>query len=110
MEIMRQAIRQVADWSAEVTPGRKVGLNMIMTDGEHFAGSRLGRTLWHLERDYTFECPICGKSHVHHERGADYRSVEIASEPLSDENWLEIPDSHVYTVDEDFYLLTLPVF
>lgn len=110
MEIMRQAIRQVADWSAEVTPGRKVGLNMIMTDGDHFAGSRFGRTLWHLERDYTFECPICGRSHVHHERGADYRSVEIASEPLSDENWLEIPDSHVYTVDEDFYLLTQPVY
>jgi predicted glutamine amidotransferase len=47
---------------------------------------------------------------VHHERGADYRSVEIASEPLTDENWQEIPDSHIYSVNADFYLLTEPVY
>jgi len=35
-----------------------------------------------------------------------YRAVEIASEPLSDENWLEFPEDVVYSVDEDFYLLT----
>lgn len=110
MQIFRQAILQIVEWSAEVTPGRKVGLNMIMTDGDHFVGSRFGRTLWHLEREFVFECPICGKTHAQHEKGADYRAVEIASEPLSDDNWQEIPDSHVYTVDEDFYLLTAPVY
>ena len=110
MEVRRQADRQIMGWAAEVAPGRKIGLNIIMTDGDHFAGSRFGRTLWHVEREYVFECPICGKPHVHHEKGTDYRAVEIASEPLSDENWPEIPDSHVYTVDEDFYLLTEPVY
>lgn len=110
MEIVRQAIQQIVDWSAEVTPDRRVGLNIILTDGDHFVGSRFGRTLWHLERENIFICPICGKSHVHHERGADYRAAEIASEPLSDENWREIPDNHVYSVDEDFYLLTEPVY
>ncbi len=109
LEIVRQAVHQIVDWSEDITPGRKVGLNIILTDGDRFVGSRFGRTLWHLERDYVFECPICGKSHVHHEKGANYRAFEIASEPLSDENWQEMPDNHVYCVDEDFYLLTEPL-
>ncbi len=106
MDILAQGIRQIIDWSQEVDPARKVSLNVVLTDGNHLVGSRFGRSLWYLEREFIFECPICGKAHVHHKAGSDYRSVEIASEPLSDENWLEIPDGVVYSVDEDFYLLT----
>ena len=106
MDILSRGIRQIIDWSREVDPDRKVGLNVVLSDGDHLVGSRFGRTLWYLERGFVFECPICGKSHVHHETGSDYRAVEIASEPLSDESWLEFPEDVVYSVDEDFYLLT----
>jgi glutamine amidotransferase len=109
MEVVRLALQRIDAWSKEVTPDRKAGLNIVLTDGNHFVGSRAGRTLWHLEREYVFECPICGKPHVHHEKGTGYRAFEIASEPLTDENWQEMPDDHVYSVDEDFYLLTEPI-
>lgn len=109
MNVLRTAIRQIILWSQEVSPGKKAGLNIVLTDGTHFVGSRYGRTLWHLERDYVFECPICGKSHVHHDKAKGYRAFEIASEPLSDENWQKMPDDHVYSVDENFYLLTAPI-
>jgi len=106
VDILAQGMRQIVQWSAEIDPERKVGLNMILTDGTQLVGSRLNRTLWHLERELVFDCPICGKPHVHHEVGAEYRAVELASEPLSDENWQEVPNGVVFSVDEDYYLLT----
>lgn len=106
VDIVTRGLRQIVRWSHEIDPTRKIGLNIILTDGNSLVGSRLGRTLWHLERDLEFECPICNKSHVHHEVEADYKAVEVASEPLSDENWRELPDGVVFSVDEDYYLLT----
>ena len=105
-QIVADAIRQIVHWSAEIDREKRIGLNIVLTDGDTLVGSRLGRTLWHLERGLIFKCPICGESHVHHEVGADYRAVEVASEPLTDENWHEMPDGVVYSVDEDYYLLT----
>ncbi len=43
--------------------------------------------------------------HVHHDLGTDYRAVEIASEPISDDNWEQFLDDVVYSVDEDYCLL-----
>ncbi|WP_343080565.1 class II glutamine amidotransferase [Ostreiculturibacter nitratireducens] len=102
--LVGKALSRIVEWSAEVDPDAKIGLNVILTDGQFFVGSRLGRTLWHLTRESVFVCPICGKSHVHHEPKTDYRAVEIASEPITDDNWREVPDGTVYSVDEFFYL------
>ena len=63
------------------------------------------RAQWHLRREQAYTCKICGRSHVHHDAGTDYRAIEIASEPISDDNWQEMPDGVVYSVDEDHYLL-----
>lgn len=106
METVGKGLRQIIEWSWEIDPSRKVGLNIVLTDGDQLVGSRYNRTLWHLERELVFECPICGKSHVHHDFGSDYRAVEIASEPLTDENWHEMPDGVVYSVDENYHLIT----
>ncbi len=92
-------------WSREVDPDARIGLNIVMTDGERMVGTRFGRTLWTLTREQAQTCPHCGKTHVHQEVGAEYRVVEIASEPITDERWEEVPDGSVYSVDEDFYLL-----
>jgi predicted glutamine amidotransferase len=86
-------------------PTAPVGLNIVLTDGDCLVGSRLGRTLWQLRREQVYTCEICGRSHVHDDAGIDYRAIEIASEPISDDNWQELPDGVVYSVDEDHYLL-----
>ena len=76
-----------------------------VTDGVQLVGSRLGRSLWSLARERVVDCSICGKPHVHHEPSADYRSLEIASEPLTDEpGWKGVPDGTVFAVDPDFRL------
>jgi len=109
LRLVGKGLAQIVQWSRDVDPDARIGLNIVLTDGERLVGSRIGRTLWHLERERIFECAICGRSHVHHDIGENYRSVEIASEAITDENWQEIPDGTVYEVAEDFYLLTKPL-
>ncbi len=105
LESMRHGLRRIVDWCHEIDPVAPVALNIVLTDGQHLVGSRINRSLWFLERDHTFVCPICGKPHVHHEPGIGYRSVEVASEALTDEkDWKGVPNGTVYTVDPDFGL------
>lgn len=107
---IRHGLRQIVEWCRDIDPAKRVGLNIVLTDGDRLVGSRLGRTLWFLERDRIFKCPICGKSHVHHEPRAAYRSVEIASERLTDEpGWKAVPDGTVYSVDPDYQLRFKPL-
>lgn len=107
---VRLVIEQIVKWCSDVDPDAPVGLNIVLTDGDRLVGSRLGRTLWFLERDQVFICDICGKSHVHHEPRTAYRSVEIASERLTEEpGWKAVPDGTVYSVDPDFQLRFEPL-
>ncbi|WP_339764733.1 class II glutamine amidotransferase [uncultured Hoeflea sp.] len=108
-ELVAIGINRLRHWSQEVDPEAGIGLNIVLTDGSALVGSRLGRTLWHLRRERVFTCKICGRPHVHHEAGANYRAVEIASEPITDDYWEELPDDVVYSVDEDCYLLIEPI-
>lgn len=107
---VRLVVGQIVKWCRDVDPDAPVGLNIVLTDGDRLVGSRLGRTLWFLERDHVFTCDICGKSHVHHEPRTAYRSVEIASERLTGEpGWKAVPDGTVYSVDPDFQLRFEPL-
>jgi len=108
-QTLRQGLNQVIAWSREVDPDAAIGLNVLFTNGEMFVGSRLGRTLWFLERDAIQRCSICGRVHVHHEPKQDYRAVEIASEPITDEDWRPVPDGTVYAVDPDLRLRIEPL-
>ncbi len=102
---LHDAVRHVLSWSAEIDPKAKVGLNIVLTDGEHLVGARMNRSLFYLQRDYVFACPICGKSHVHHKPKAEYRSIEIASEPVTHgEYWYEVPNGSIFQVAEDYRL------
>jgi len=105
LEGVRQGLQRIVDWCQEIDPDAPVALNIVLTNGKYLVGSRLNRSLWFLERDHTFICPICSKPHVHHEPGIGYRSVEVASEPLTDEkDWKGVPNGTVYSVDPDFAL------
>lgn len=104
IDTLRRGLSDVIGWCRDVDPDARIGLNVLFTDGDHFVGSRLGRSLWYVERDAIHVCEICGKTHVHHEPKQDYRAVEIASEPITPENWLQVPDGTVYTVDPDIRL------
>jgi predicted glutamine amidotransferase len=109
IDTLRHGLNRVIAWCRGIEPDARIGLNVLLTDGEQFVGSRLGRTLWYLERNAISLCDICGKPHVHHEPKRDYRAVEIASEPITADNWLQVPDGTVYAVDPDFRLRIEPL-
>ncbi len=95
-EIIAQTVNDVDAWARGEDPKSKPGLNLMLTDGERIAGSRFGRTLCHVQRDGIYDCEICGFPHIHHERKTRYRAFVVASEPLTHEKWLEVPDRSIW--------------
>ena len=55
------------------------------------------------------DCEICGQSHVHHTPKQKYRAVEIASDPITHERWMQVPNGTVFAVDPDYRLHILPL-
>lgn len=106
---LAEGLRQVIAWCREVAADALPSLNVLMTDGDTMVGARLGRTLWYLEREGLVTCEICGKTHVHHDPRRDYRSVEIASEPITRESWRRVPNGTVFNVDPDMRLNFAPL-
>ena len=112
VQTLRMGLERMVSWCHEIAPDEEVSLNVLWSDGEQLVGSRLGRTLWYLERDGVHLCQVCGKVHVNHPGSPDdggYRSVEVASEPITDERWIEVPDRTVYAVDPDLRLHIMPL-
>lgn len=101
LDTLRKGLEQIIAWCLEIDSERDVSLNVLWTDGERMVGSRLGRTLWYLEREGIVGCEICGKPHVHHDPKQTYRAVEIASEPITRERWLQVPNGTVFSLDPD---------
>ena len=109
-DTVRYGLDQIIAWCAEIDPSRQVGLNIVLTDGEHLVGSRLNRSLYHLRRDHLHICSVCGKTHVRHDAGTPYRAVEVASEPVTrDEVWTEVPNGVVFQATADFQLEMQPL-
>lgn len=117
-EVTRRAVQHVQSWVRDARPDATVdpvdadtaaldhdaleellGLNLLWTDGKTLAGARLNRTLWSLERTKPYGCPICGHNHATPPGDAAYRSTTLASEPITDENWTEVPNGSVFQVD-----------
>ena len=109
VETLRIGLEQIVAWCREIDPAARVSLNVLWTDGDQLVGSRLNRTLWYLERDGIHSCEICGVPHVHHRPTIPYRSVEVASEPITHERWRQIPNATVYNVDPDLRLHFFPM-
>ena len=101
VEILREAVRDVAGMVHEVNPEAEVALNVLWTVDEEMVGSRLGRSLWYLERDEPHRCDRCGSLHPDPERVdvEDYRAAMVASERITDEDWREVPEGTVFRLD-----------
>jgi predicted glutamine amidotransferase len=109
VETLRIGLERVIEWCWEIDASKRIGLNVLWTNGEEMVGSRLNRTLWYLERDGVVRCEICGETHVHHSAKEHYRAAEIASEPITHERWLQVPNGTVFCVDPDYRLNMIPL-
>lgn len=109
LDTLRTVLRQIVAWSREMNATDELGLNVILTDGENLVGTRLGRSLYCVEREGVTDCEICGFPHIHHDPNRPYRAVILASEPITHENWREVPEHSIYAVTPDMTLHIEPV-
>ena len=98
VETLSLSLGQIVAWCHEIDPAARIGLNVLLTDGDRLVGSRWGRTLHYVERWGVHDCEICGFPHIRHDPRHSYRAVVIASEPISHEPWRELPDGCVFAV------------
>jgi len=105
VELLADAVLDLVDLSVlSGVPGTPK-LNFLLTDGKHMAASRWGNTLYWTHRRGIRDCAVCGVSHC---PPADdtYRSVVIASEPITKEKWREVPEGSVLGVEPGAHTLT----
>lgn len=102
-------LRRVIAWCREADPEARIGLNVLLTDGEQLVGSRWGRSLYYVERDGVSDCEVCGFPHIHHLPGHGYRAVVVASEPITHESWIEFPEGSVLSITPDLHLRVEPL-
>jgi predicted glutamine amidotransferase len=108
-DALRTAIREVMAWSGAAAPSQPAGLNVILTDGERMVGTRCGRSLFYLERQGIQSCNVCGVAHIAHRSSRAYRSIEVASEPVTPEPWLTVSERMLYSVKPDVTLRFEPL-
>jgi predicted glutamine amidotransferase len=105
VELLADAVLTLVDFSVLAGASDTPKLNLLLSDGRHMAASRWGNTLYWTHRRGIRDCAVCGVSHC---PSADdtYRSVVIASEPLTDERWIEVPEGTVLGVEPGAHTLT----
>jgi predicted glutamine amidotransferase len=108
LECLRVALERVIGWCRAIGQEPHLGLNVLLTDGQRMVGSRWQRSLHSLERTGPSPCPVCGRPHAAGAR-ADYRALIVASEPITDEPWPEVPERSVFEVTPAGQLRTLPL-
>lgn len=120
-DVLAETIREVQDW-CETTASEpetiprgpdghrldRVALNLLWTVGDRLVGSRVGRSLWYVERVGVHRCRVCGEKHPDPEPDG-YRAVVVASERITDEEWTEVPESSVFYVDDEMRLRAEPL-
>lgn len=93
---LRAVAGEITDLAEQAAPDKRLGLNMMITDGERLFGTRLNRGLCFVDRMGVYDCEICGFPHIHHDPNRDYRAIVVASEPLTHEDWSEIPNHSIW--------------
>jgi glutamine amidotransferase len=109
VSLVAESIRTLAGWCAEEGGEKPPRLNLLLTDGAVLLAVRWNNSLYWVARRGISNCEICGIPHIHHETGAQYRSVDVASEPITHETWCEMPNFSILAVDENVQVQMRPI-
>ncbi|HZJ48204.1 MAG TPA: class II glutamine amidotransferase [Acidimicrobiia bacterium] len=80
-------------------------LNFLISDGTNLVASRWGNTLYWTYRTAVPDCAVCGLPHCD-DVDDHYRAIAIASEPITDERWVEVKEGTVLSVGDSVTLTT----
>lgn len=115
--IVRDAIRQIVAWCLLEGIDEAPGLNLVLSDGHGLTASRFGATLYVLRRRKLGTCELCQschcprcreRRHAGHVPMADSRAFVVASEPLTDEDWVELPEACVIGASQSLQETLVP--
>jgi predicted glutamine amidotransferase len=102
---MAAAIRLLDARSSATGPSEPTRLNFLLTDGVTLLASRWKHSLWWTNRNGPFREPAdLAEARLRMPRG-----VAVASEPIGDQAWAEVPDGYVMSVDADFVVRWLRI-
>lgn len=108
-EVVREAMRALAERCRAAGAETTTKLNFILTDGSVMVASRWNRSLHWVRRVGVHDCEICRIPHVQGQPGVDYRAVVLASEPISHEPWQPVPDRSLIAIDAEARPTILPI-
>lgn len=107
--VVADSIAELAERCHRAAPDKEPKLNIVLTDGHAMIATRWNNSLFRLDRGGLHDCDICGIPHVHHKHNTNYRAVVVASEPLSEEHWLEVPNHSLLKIDHDARSELIPI-
>lgn len=108
------SVRRLLERCRAGTP-TPASLNFVMTNGRYLLALRCNESLHWIERDEHTRCEICQDCQCRtceddeDAPGRSYRSVAVASEPLTGEDWHEVPNHHFVVVDRDAEVAVVPL-
>jgi len=103
--LLEQVVLDLVRWSIAIPGVEPPKLNLLLSDGVNLAASRWGNSLYWTVRTGVRDCAVCGTDHCP-EADDSYRAVVIASEPITDEPWIEVQEGTVLAVGSHAELLT----
>lgn len=90
--LIKRSVERLAALCKSAAPDETPRLNFILTDGSTLVACRWDNSLYRIERRGIYQCEICGIPHIHHHETVDHHAVAFASEPVTHEDWQEVPN------------------
>ena len=103
--VVAESIQRLAAASAAAGGNEPAKLNFLLSDGSFLLASRFGHSLHWINRvgPATDTAPRPGATTC-----TEYRAALVASEPVTQEAWQEIPDRSILVVDADIQARVYP--
>lgn len=91
-DALSNAVVKLSDMCFEHAPDDVAKLNFVLTNGSVLFACRWNKPMYKVVRNGVYDCEICGSPHVRHNSSVDYHAVAVASKPITQEPWLELPN------------------
>ena len=104
--LLEHAVLDLVRMSMEIPDRDPPQLNLLLSDGVNLAASRWRNSLFWTERRGLPDCAFCGTNHCP-DADDSYRAIVIASEPISNEAWVEAQEGTILAVGSDAALTTI---
>lgn len=101
LTVLRSTLRDVEAWHTRMAePDRELGINVIWCTEREMVGARLGhRPLFAVRRHEPHTCPRCDAEYDGFPEDEEYVAVAVASEPITPEDWEQLPDRTAFRIE-----------